>query len=314
MRKDSEYASLIRKVPKRVESEGLNKLTPAALFRDIGDDTWYRLNTQGCRDFQVVRSFLPSLPDEDTQTRYVGSAGDKALNEAFDLYRLCKRIFHKQHGNLRTSQAVLDFGCGWGRVIRFFLKDLEPDRLYGVDCRSEIIDICKQTNRWCHFELCNVMPPSSFNAETFDLIFAYSVFSHLSEDAHKRWLQEFHTILRPGGLLVVTTWQRDFIENCERLRRDQTLPCEPNWRETLKDVFLNVEDNLFVYDKGGFCFSPYNETKQPWAYFEGRPCYGEACIPKEYVTSEWPKNFQLLEYIDDRRQCAQNVIAVRKRA
>ena len=40
--------------------------------------------------------------------------------------------------------------------------------------------------------------------EPFDLAYAFSVFTHLSEAAHERCLAALHAGLRPGGILVVT--------------------------------------------------------------------------------------------------------------
>jgi SAM-dependent methyltransferase len=84
-----------------------------------------------------------------------------------------------------------------------------------------MIEFCRSTNRWCHFERTDFRPPTPFPADRFDLIYAFSVFSHLSEPVHEAWLGELSRILRPGGLLVVTTREREFIESphpCERIR------------------------------------------------------------------------------------------------
>src|SRR5438309_300916 len=43
------------------------------------------------------------------------------------------------------------------------------------------------------------------------LIYLYPVFSHFPEEMHLALLREFHRLLRPGGLLIAPTRQRNFI-------------------------------------------------------------------------------------------------------
>ena len=42
---------------------------------------------------------------------------------------------------MREHGPLLDFGCGWGRVIRYFLKDVDPGHLMGTDHNAENIDV-----------------------------------------------------------------------------------------------------------------------------------------------------------------------------
>src|SRR5205823_3371088 len=54
-----------------------------------------------------------------------------------------------------------------------------------------------------HAVRCGPEPPTAFEAESFDLIWAVSVFTHLT-DSSAPWLLELHRLLKPGGLLVAT--------------------------------------------------------------------------------------------------------------
>src|SRR5262249_18027231 len=151
-------------------------------------------------------------------TRYTG---EKAQEHAFSLYRLFKGVYEKQNGGLGGC-AVLDFGCGWGRVTRFFLKDVAPSQLWGIDIRSETIDIAKKLFQGPGgaFEVTNAPPPTTFAEGTFSLVFSYSVFSHLSEEVHYEWLSEFNRILKPGGVVIATTLPRGFIEMVNSFREN----------------------------------------------------------------------------------------------
>ncbi len=282
-----------------------SEVTPREMFRDVSDEAWLWANTEGVRNDPRIRELLPGLPDEKLQGQFTGSTGDWTLREGFQAYRLFKGFYEEYVGTFETCQRVLDFGCGWGRIIRFFLKDLEPSRLMGIDHLEDVIRTCHETNRWCQFQAIEPEPPTSLADDSFDLIYCYSVFSHLPEDFHKKWLIEFTRILKPGGLLVATTRRRDFIEHCAELRTRKNPEQIPHYVMVSAKTFLDTEASLAAYDRGEFCYSSH-EKEGRWWY------WGEACIPEQYVLNEWTKYFTYCEYMDDRRRCPQSAIVVRK--
>jgi SAM-dependent methyltransferase len=50
-----------------------------------------------------------------------------------------------------------------------------------------------------------------FEDESFDLVYALSVFTHLTGDLQIAWRDELRRVLRPGGLLLVTTHGRSYV-------------------------------------------------------------------------------------------------------
>lgn len=131
----------------------------------------------------------------------------------------------------------------------------------------------------------------------FDLIFANSVFSHLAEEIHKEWLNEFRRILKPGGLLVATTWPRTYIET-----REELVSRLPDWMAT-PAAFPNPEAWLALYDAGEYVHSRLAHGSREY--------FGETCIPKEYVLRHWTEYFDFVDFIDDRRRCSQDAIVMR---
>ncbi len=56
-------------------------------------------------------------------------------------------------------------------------------------------------------------PPLEFDSASFDLVWAISVFTHLTDNSIP-WLLELHRILKPGGLLIATymgRWTSEFV-------------------------------------------------------------------------------------------------------
>jgi SAM-dependent methyltransferase len=281
------------------------------LFHGINDDYWLWLNTEGSRLSADLRALLPGLPkDKKLEYAAVTLKGEENLLYGFQVYQSFKRIYEKHRGDLSRCDSILDFGCGWGRMIRFFLRDVSPATLWGVDPWKEFIEAARETNKWCHFDTIEPLPPTSFEPGSFGLIYCYSVFSHLSEDVHKRWLAELSRILKPGGLLIATTLGRDHIEWISQLRTPA--PTSETDSERLavnKDaatLFPDHQQALNDYDKGSFCYSAYADYK-----IAGLP-WGDACIPKQYVLKHWGEFANVLEYVEDRQVCDQNVIVATK--
>jgi SAM-dependent methyltransferase len=274
-----------------------------AVFGDLSDSDWSWLNTEGSRRSRHVGSFLPGLPPEAIQLRFTGAKGDVTLNEGFGAYALFREIATAHGKSLHDCEGVLDFGCGWGRIIRYFLRDVPARRLWGIDCLTDAISWCEQTNHWCRFLVVPPLPPTSLETGSFDLVYSYSVFSHLSESAHALWLSEFARILRPGGLLIATTRGRDFISYCARLRSKGSRDA---FAQGTVHAFLDTDQYLADFDAGRFCYSPVGggDILEP-------SLFGETCIPRGYVLSRWTDRFQFVDYIEDRSRCPQNVIVVR---
>jgi SAM-dependent methyltransferase len=280
--------------------------SPKDWFFGIDDETWFWMNTTARRRRKAIARLLPKMPEVSIQESFTGSSGDWTLGEGFKAYRLFKKCYETHVGPIESCCAVLDFGCGWGRTIRFFLKDVEPEKLLGVDLDAQAIRICRETNHWCKFTSIEPHPPTPLTAESFGLIYLNSVFSHLPEEMHWMLLEEFHRLLVPGGMLIATTWARDYIHFCKNLRDNPPLE-KPGWLKGQAGIFLDVDAAISAYDNGQFCYECYRE--------EGRRSFwGEACISKSYVESRWREIFDVCDYIDDRGACPQNVIVARKRA
>jgi SAM-dependent methyltransferase len=187
------------------------------------------------------------------------------------------------------------------------LKDVEPEKLFGIDHCEEAVRACFDTNKWCRFTLIEPYPPMPLTPESFGLIYLYSVFSHLPEEMHWMLLKEFHRLLVPGGMLIATTRAREFIHFCKSLRDDPQLDEKPGWLKGSARVFADVDATISAYDHGQFCYESFGPEER-WSF------WGEACIPKGYVERRWREIFDICDYIDDRGLCPQNVIVARKRA
>jgi SAM-dependent methyltransferase len=102
------------------------------------------------------------------------------------------------------GKRVLDFGCGAGRTLRHFVPEAAVAEFWGCDIDVESIE-------WLNANLSppvrgfvnDERPPLPHPDNSFDLIYAFSVFTHIT-DQWSSWLLEIHRLLSSEGLLVAT--------------------------------------------------------------------------------------------------------------
>jgi len=108
----------------------------------------------------------------------------------------------RRHIDLANAGRVLDFGCGCGRTIRWLLDG--SAEFHGVDVDVEGIDWCRKNLPRGHFLATAPTPPLPYPDEYFDVVYCFSVFTHLDEAMQDLWLAEMKRILKPGALLFLT--------------------------------------------------------------------------------------------------------------
>ncbi|MDF9661347.1 class I SAM-dependent methyltransferase, partial [Bacillus cereus] len=134
-------------------------------------------------------------------------------------YRHIKEYAQNLGVPLNKESKVLDFGCGWGRIIRFLFKDASDQNLLGIDVDPAMITLCNETLGRGIYKTASPHPPVEFISDnSLDIIFAYSVFSHLSEATAENWVKEFSRVLRPGGIFIATTQARYFLDFCQQFQ------------------------------------------------------------------------------------------------
>ena len=164
---------------------------------EAGDELWALLLTRQYDNFHEVAAQLPDVPGPEFQELWNGASGARLAGQTLAFYRVLKPW-------LTDGVRVLDFGCGWGRVTRFLARDVPADRLFGCDPVQGILDECIRNGVQATLAASDPHSAALPFEGPFDLAFAFSVFTHLSEPAHERALTALWAGLRPGGTLVVT--------------------------------------------------------------------------------------------------------------
>lgn len=113
-------------------------------------------------------------------------------------------VVEKAGRSMTDLSAVLDFGCGSGRVMRRWV-DLDGPALFGSDYNPKLVSWCRKNLPFAAFEVNGLEPPLPFETGSFDLVYALSVFTHLTERLQHAWIAELRRVLKPEGLLIFST-------------------------------------------------------------------------------------------------------------
>lgn len=98
--------------------------------------------------------------------------------------------------------AVLDWGCGCGRIARHMPAHTQA-RIIGRD-------IDAYTVRWSQkhlngdFQVSGLKPPLDLEPASIDFAYGLSVLTHLSGAMQKAWLEELARVLKPGGIAALS--------------------------------------------------------------------------------------------------------------
>jgi len=114
--------------------------------------------------------------------------------------------------NLAECRSILDFGCGCGRVMRQLRAEAAGRKLRGTDYNERLIAWCRENLAFAQFDVNNLNPPLAYASGEFDLIYAFSVFTHLPQRLQVAWMRELARTLRPGGHLFITVHGDTFVE------------------------------------------------------------------------------------------------------
>jgi ubiquinone/menaquinone biosynthesis C-methylase UbiE len=105
-----------------------------------------------------------------------------------------------------TNKKILDWGCGPGRIVRH-LPELVGNNCtyYGTDYNARTIAWCSQNLPDIQFNNNTLEASLPYEDNFFDVIYGLSIFTHLSAVMHKEWYAELYRVLKPGGILLLTT-------------------------------------------------------------------------------------------------------------
>lgn len=213
-------------------------------------------------DFPNFSKIFPEMASVEIQMNWTGNRDEVLLGQTLDFLRVVAERYVSITGNSLGSSKILDFGCGYGRITRLLEFFTSKENIYGVDPWQESLDICFANGINASFAKSDYLPNSlPFEDVKFDLIFAFSVFTHLSERSAQKSLRAMLDSLAPGGLIVVTIRPVEY------------------WHIDLHANRLGmVREMIEQHEKRGFAFLPHNRDP-----VDGDITYGDTSFSLDWL-------------------------------
>lgn len=235
---------------------------------------------------QIISNLSVKLPPQNLRV-WVGGQTEEifesiAKTVAIDLFNVVEPL------NILNSKdkTVLDFGCGCGRLFRYFHALYPKPKYYGVDPDRPGIAWCQENlSDQGTFVLSSTRPPLEFKDNTFDFVYATSVFTHLPEDLQFLWLQELQRVTKSGAYLILTTHGENIINNVT------SIP------EGARQHFLSY----------GFWYRDMRSNQIGSDYFD------TVWHTQKYVREKWGQYFEIVNHIDKGINGHQDLILCRKK-
>jgi SAM-dependent methyltransferase len=104
-----------------------------------------------------------------------------------------------------APERVVDFGCGTGSAIPYFLQTFPKASIVGIEVSTKSIEIAKSLHKSdkVHFEHFD----AQWSNGSFDLVFCNGVFHHIPPDFRENALRKVWDALKPNG--VFSFWENN---------------------------------------------------------------------------------------------------------
>ncbi len=220
--------------------------------------------------FPRLSKLLPAMASPEVQRSWTGTSGAPLLQQTIEFVQAVEGNFERITGRGLKNSKVLDFGCGYGRIARLMYYFTPPSQLFCVDPWDESIRLCRESRLPGNFFISDYVPRSlPFRDADFDLIYCFSVFTHLSKKTARVVLRLLRRYIADGGMLVITVRPEEYW-----LMNGAFDPSSTR----------SPQDLLEEHRRNGFAFVPHQ--REP---IDGDITYGDTSISIDWLTREFPE-------------------------
>lgn len=196
-----------------------------------------------------------------------------------------------------AGQKILDFGCSSGRVVKT-LRAAYPDvEWHGCDPNGPAVEWAGANLPGISFFRSENEPPLALDDDTLDAAVAVSIWSHYAEALALRWYDEMWRVLKPGGLLALTTHGPQAVAHYHGngLRSEDQL----TWIQST----LWSDDYWYVAEFG---------EQGDWGVVNDE--WGTAFVTAEWMLRQLTPRWEIVEFATGRNDGNQDLYVLRKPA
>ena len=125
---------------------------------------------------------------------------------------LIRKLMSTNGVDPEQPMKVLDLACGCGRITRWW-GDLERAEIHGCDYNPELVAWADEHLPYYAITRNGKRPPLPYAEGSFDLLYAFSFFTHLDNEGERAWARELQRVVKPGGLVVLTTMGEKYADH-----------------------------------------------------------------------------------------------------
>ena len=160
----------------------------------------------------------------------------------------CIKAALQSIGKKHAVGAILDFPCGYGRVLRFLRAMFPESDITGSELQEAALDFCKRTfgaiPKLSSEDLKSLSLP-----QKFDLIWCGSLITHIDENTTTDLLHFFYCHLLDDGICIFTTHGEKAVEMIKDKRKSFPLS-DTNQQKLLCD-----------FQKTGYGYADYTNQR-----------------------------------------------------
>lgn len=122
-------------------------------------------------------------------------------------------VAEQQHGVVRglaqrlfehpRSVRLLDFACGYGRLLRFLVHSLPPANIHAAEIQPDAVEWVRE-RYGVDARLSTARPRDFDSPRRYDMIWIASLFSHLPDGLFQRWLARLAGLLEDDGVICLS--------------------------------------------------------------------------------------------------------------
>jgi SAM-dependent methyltransferase len=208
------------------------------------------------------------MADEVIQKSWTGNSGVALLRQSLDFVELVEASWARITDSVLEGKRLLDFGCGYGRIIRLMYYFTSPACIWGLDPWSRSIEICQADGMLGNFAVSDYLPTSlPVDGVLFDFMYALSVFTHLSERAMLQALATLRRYVAKRGVLAITVRPKDYWD---------TVASTDSYR-------IDIKRMRQLHEVVGFAFTPHERSP-----VDGDITYGDTSVTLDWIAQNVP--------------------------
>ena len=227
---------------------------------------------------EEVQVHYPPVPPEHLRHTACGGLTEHShLYTSVEDFRTVCELYEIYTGRpVSGLRSVYDFGCGCGRLLRWFPVGIEGVECVGSDVRAASVEWCA-ANLEGRFFTNDLQPPLELADDSMDLVVSLSTFSHFNRRSNEAWIRELARVCKPDGLILVTTHGAFALALISRSAEHQ------------KGLFMAADeavDYLRRLQAERYLFHPVPEDLVE--KLDGpEPEYGQAFFTERFVERDW---------------------------